>query len=187
MRWPTRNGALSTKASQLSVIPGGKPQVVSDDLVGAVQRYVDAVVAPLREKIMVQQIEIEALKARPQPHIRGVIDRNGDLVLTFGDGTVCNVGRVVGRDGKDGEPGLGFDDLELARVDESERKFVLRMTRGDKVKEFSLFFPVPLYRGIWKEGVQLYRVIWSAAAGASGSARRRSPWARPRTATRISP
>ena len=65
---------LSTKASQLSVIPGGKPEVVSDDLVGAVQRYVDAVVAPLREKIIVQQIAIEALKARPQPQIRGVIE-----------------------------------------------------------------------------------------------------------------
>ena len=64
------------------MIAGGAPEGVTDDLVGSVQRYVDAVVAPLREQILVQQAEIEALKARPEPQIDCFIDRSGALVLT---------------------------------------------------------------------------------------------------------
>ena len=38
----------STKQA-LSVIEGGSPPSMADDLVPAIQRYIDAVVAPLRE------------------------------------------------------------------------------------------------------------------------------------------
>ena len=41
----------SSTEQSLSVITGGSPEGVTDDLVGSVQRYVDAVVAPLREQI----------------------------------------------------------------------------------------------------------------------------------------
>jgi hypothetical protein len=99
----------SSTERSLSVITGGSPEGVTDDLVGSVQRYVDAVVAPLREQILVQQVEIEALKARPSPQIDGFIDRTGMLVLTRGDGTVREAGIVVGRDGKDGAT---IDDFE---------------------------------------------------------------------------
>ena len=99
----------SSTEQSLSVITGGSPEGVTDDLVGSVQRYVDAVVAPLREQILVQQVEIEALKARPSPQIDGFIDRTGMLVLTRGDGTVREAGIVVGRDGKDGAT---IDDFE---------------------------------------------------------------------------
>lgn len=66
-------------------------------------------VAPLREQILVQQVEIEALKARPAPQIDGFIDRTGMLMLTRADGTVRVAGLVVGRDGKDGAT---IDDFE---------------------------------------------------------------------------
>ena len=99
----------SSTRQSLAVVTGGSPEHVSDDLVGSVQRYVDAVVAPLREQILVQQVEIEALKARPAPQIDGSIDRTGMLVLTRGDGTVREAGIVVGRDGKDGAT---IDDFE---------------------------------------------------------------------------
>jgi hypothetical protein len=102
--------ATHTKCS-LSVIEGdGSPEGISDDLVGAVQRYIDAVVAPLREKILVQEAEIAALKAKePQPGRDGVgvvnmfIDQSGTLVHTLSDGTVREVGVVVGRAGNDGD------------------------------------------------------------------------------------
>jgi hypothetical protein len=147
---------LSTNpAKQLSAIAGGRLDVVSDDLVGAVQRYVDAVVNPLREKVMVQQAEIEALKAelrsRPKPQLKAMIDRNGHLVLTDGS-DINDVGVVVG---KDGEPGLGFDDLEI--VQSGDRTITFRMTRGQQTKEFSLFFPVQLYKEIFREGVTYFR------------------------------
>ena len=99
----------SSTEQSLSVITGGSPEGVTDDLVGSVQRYVDAVVAPLREQILVQQVEIEALKARPSPQIDGFIDRTGMLMLTKADGSVREAGIVVGRDGKDGAT---IDDFE---------------------------------------------------------------------------
>ena len=98
----------SSTEQALSVIEGGSPPSIADDLVPAIQRYIDAVVAPLREKILVQQVEIEALRARePQPGRDGVgvvnmfIDQSGTLVHTLSDGTVRELGVVVGRAGND--------------------------------------------------------------------------------------
>ena len=99
----------SSTEQALSVIEGGSPDSIADDLVPAIQHYIDAVVAPLREKILVQQAEIEALKARePQPGRKAsawltFIDRTGILVHTLSDGTVREVGVVVGRAGNDGD------------------------------------------------------------------------------------
>ena len=101
----------SSTRQSLAVVTGGSPEGVTDDLVGSVQRYVDAVVAPLREQILVQQVEIEALKARPAPQIDGFIDRTGMLVLTRGDGTVREAGIVVGRDGKEGATIADFETM----------------------------------------------------------------------------
>jgi hypothetical protein len=146
---------MAKNSTALSVVAGGgRPEAAPDDLVGAVCRYIDAVVAPLREKILVQEAEIEALKARQEPLFDGIIDREGNLVIARGDGTMRTVGPVVG---KDGEPGLGFDDLEVVQVEGSDRRFVFRMVRGDKVKEFPVFFPMPLYREIWKEAESYFR------------------------------
>jgi hypothetical protein len=99
--------ATPTKCS-IAVIEGGSPEGIGDDLVGAVQRYIDAVVAPLREKILVQEAKIAALKARePQPGRDGVgvvtmfIDQSGRLVHTLSDGTAREVGVVVDRAGND--------------------------------------------------------------------------------------
>jgi hypothetical protein len=145
----------SSPTSGLSVIAGGVSDGADHDLVGAIQRYVDAVVAPLREEILVQQVEIEALKARPSPQIDGFIDRTGMLMLTKPDGSVRQAGLVVGRDGKDGEPGMGFDDLEVGF--DGHRTMVFKFTRGEKTKEFSFLLPVPLYREVFKEGTTYYR------------------------------
>src|SRR5918995_2156894 len=138
--------ATHTKRSLSVIEGGGSPEGISDDLVGAVQRYIDAVVAPLREKILVQEAEIAALKARePQPGRDGVgvtslfIDRSGALVHALSDGTVREVGIVVGRDGKDGEPGMGFDDLVMEF--DGHRCLTIRFTRGDKTREFEFALP----------------------------------------------
>jgi hypothetical protein len=147
--------ARSSTSATLSVIPGGSPEGPADDLVGAVQRYVDAVVAPLREQILVQQVELDALKTRPAPQIDGFIDRTGILILTKPDGSLREAGLVVGRDGKDGEPGMGFDDLEVTF--DGHRTMVFKFTRGEKAKEFSFLIPVPLYREVFEEGTTYCR------------------------------
>lgn len=76
-----------------------------------------------------------------------LIDRTGTLVMTLTDGKMCELGRV---EGKDGSPGLGFDDLTFEH--DGERGIVLRFARGDQVKEFAFSVPTVLDRGVFKEG-----------------------------------
>jgi hypothetical protein len=109
---------MAKTSAALSVIPGGagSPAAPTDDLVDAVQNYIEVKVAPLREKILLQQAEIEALKSRPAPQP----GRDG-------------LPGVPGRDGQPGAPGadgLGFDDLTVER--DHERRIVFKFTRGDR-------------------------------------------------------
>lgn len=98
-----------------------------------------------------------------------VIDRDHNLYLTLTDGTVRDLGCVVGRDAdmeaiersihekiaalptpKDGLDGFGFDDLSVEH--DGERGFVLRFMKGERTKEFAFELPVVLDRGVWREG-----------------------------------
>lgn len=93
----------------------------------------------------------------------GFVTEAGELVLTMSDGTVKNVGRVkgedgrsglpgrTGADGKDGRDGLGFDDMSVEQ--DGERALVVKATRGDREKTLgSVVFPVPIHRDVWEEG-----------------------------------
>lgn len=94
-----------------------------------------------------------------------LIDREGCLVVTLTDGSTKALGAVVGKDvdvdavadmvkaevaklpvPKDGQDGVGFDDMDLVDLDGD---LVLRFTRGDVVKDFPL--PITTYRGVWVE------------------------------------
>lgn len=76
-----------------------------------------------------------------------VIDRDGELIVTTTKGAAIKLGPVVGRDG---EHGLGFDDMS-AEAD-GEGRVTLKFMRGSQVKEFTLNFEIPVYRGYWREG-----------------------------------
>lgn len=76
-----------------------------------------------------------------------VIDRGGELIVTTTKGAAIKLGPVVGRDG---EHGLGFDDMS-AEAD-GEGRVTLKFMRGSQVKEFPLNFEIPVYRGYWREG-----------------------------------
>ncbi len=80
-----------------------------------------------------------------------LIDREGNLVLTFSNGEIKSLGIVVGRDGETikGADGLGFDDLSEELADDG-RTIIRRYMRGDEVKEFRHTFPVVLDRGVYK-------------------------------------
>jgi hypothetical protein len=146
---------MAKTSAALSVFPGGAgfPAAPADDLIDAVQNYIEAKIAPLRERILLQQAEIEVLKAKPRDGLGlagGFIDQAGMLLLTASDGTLRECGIVIGRDGepgKDGRDGFGFDDLEVAH--DGERKVTFKFVRGGHVKEFSVLFPVMIYRGIY--------------------------------------
>jgi collagen type III alpha len=94
----------------------------------------------------------------------GFIDRAGILVLTATDGTVREVGMIVGKDGEpgargadgrdgvDGKDGLSFADFELDPEFDGERTIRLRWTNGEKehIREWRL--PVVLDRGVYQSG-----------------------------------
>lgn len=104
-----------------------------------------------------------------------LVVEDGSLVATFSDGRSKNLGRFRGVDGapgrdgknieietvkalvkdavdaipvpKDGEDGVGFDDVEFADTPDG---FMLRFVRGDIVKEARL--PIPRDCGVYKVG-----------------------------------
>lgn len=76
-----------------------------------------------------------------------LIDRDGALKMTLSDGRMVDLGRV---EGKDGAPGLGFDDMEVAF--DGERSFSLEFARGDQVKTFTFALPMMIDRGVYRAG-----------------------------------
>lgn len=83
-----------------------------------------------------------------------LIDRDGILNLTLTNGEVKSLGRVEGRDGKDGERGLsgfGLDDFDTDwRPD--EKVLVLSWQAGETKTSHELFVPYLRDAGVWKEG-----------------------------------
>jgi integrin beta 3 len=83
-------------------------------------------------------------------------DADGGLVVVMTDGRTKSLGLIDGKDGKDGEAGkdgrdgLGFDDLHVEQVGERTVRFLLK--RDADEAEFDVTFPVPIYRGVHKEG-----------------------------------
>lgn len=100
------------------------------------------------EPLIAREVE-RAVAALPGPiGLAGaMIDRKGALMVTLSDGKLIDLGRV---EGKNGDPGLGFDDLALEQI--SERSFVVRFNRGEQVKTFTFSMPVMLDRGVFRAG-----------------------------------
>lgn len=92
-----------------------------------------------------------------------LIDRSGNLVLTMTDGTVRDLGQIVGRDGapgdpgkdgRDGKDGLSFDAFELEPEFDGERTLRLKWTDAkgkEQIREWRL--PIVTYRGYFQEGI----------------------------------
>lgn len=76
-----------------------------------------------------------------------IIDRQGHLVSTMSDGRMTDIGCVVGADGKDGQDGVSWDDMEM--VYDGVRGFTCRYTKGERVKEWTFSVPMMIWRGVW--------------------------------------
>lgn len=81
-----------------------------------------------------------------------LIDRAGHLRVCMTNGTDHDLGPVVGKDGdpgKDGHDGFGFEDLDVAVLDD-DRTIEFSFRRGDEEKCFTLKWPTVLDRGPYK-------------------------------------
>lgn len=81
------------------------------------------------------------------------LDPEGNLIAHMTDGRSLAIGLVRGADGrhgKDGAPGLGFEDMRWEY--DGERTITLIMERDGQSRTQSFYFPLPLDRGIWREG-----------------------------------
>lgn len=85
-----------------------------------------------------------------------VIDRDGRLVLTLTDGSVKELGVVVGRDGtpgapgepgKDGKDALGIENLDVTY--DGERTFTFEWTGHDRREQRVFVVPLVLDRGVY--------------------------------------
>ena len=79
----------------------------------------------------------------------GMIDVNGELILTTTKGDTLRLGKVVGKDGADG---IGFDDLSFDY--DGEREFSIKASKDGRVKEAKFTVPTVIDRGYWREGVK---------------------------------
>ncbi len=55
---------------------------------------------------------------------------------------------IAGKDGRDGTDGAGFDMLGV-EFDEDRKQLTVRFGAGERVKEFPVFLPIPMFRGKW--------------------------------------
>lgn len=54
-----------------------------------------------------------------------------------------------GKDGRDGIDGVSFEN---PTIKQDGRRITLTFGSGEKMQQLDLFFPVPIFRGLWKEG-----------------------------------
>lgn len=76
---------------------------------------------------------------------------SGELVLTLSDGNLIRTGIRDGEKGADGRDGFGFDDMDVAVLDD-DRTIELSFRRGDEEKAFTLKWPTVIDRGVFKAG-----------------------------------
>ncbi|HET6535781.1 MAG TPA: hypothetical protein VFG41_06325 [Sphingomicrobium sp.] len=74
---------------------------------------------------------------------------SGELVLTLQDGRLIRTGIRDGKDGERGNDGFGFDDMDVAVLDD-DRTIELSFRRGEEEKAFTLKWPTVIYRGVYK-------------------------------------
>lgn len=123
----------------------------------------------------------EAVGALPVPvHVvSGLVDRDGVLNLNLSNGETRKVGKVVGddgkdvdpgkvrewleelvkeipapKDGKDGKDGVGFEFIGFEQTGERSARLVVGNADGSKTKEFALTIPGQIHKGMWDENME---------------------------------
>lgn len=63
--------------------------------------------------------------------------------------------REPGPKGDKGDPGMGFDNMEI--LHDGERTVTFKLTRGSELKEQSIVLPIVIDRGVFKEDTAYQR------------------------------
>lgn len=81
-----------------------------------------------------------------------LIDRDGNLVITFTNGETKSLGRIVGKDGDPGKnaDAIGLEDIGMELMEDG-RTLRIGVSKGDYEYAFQIPFPVVLDRGVWKD------------------------------------
>lgn len=83
-------------------------------------------------------------------------DKDGNLVVSFSDGRMKNVGQVCGKDGlngtagKDGRDGFSLENFD-AELMKDGRTVLLRFEQGERAFAVELGIPAMIYRGVYRE------------------------------------
>lgn len=89
-----------------------------------------------------------------------LINRDGELVATFTDGRMKNLGEIVGkdgsdgRDGRDGADGVGLDSFDLEYLGDTHEICIKAVCAG-RVKEIRYPAGGIHGKGYWREGVKV--------------------------------
>lgn len=152
------------------------PEQVASLVAEEVGRAVSALPAPQDGKSVEIEEVLPAIAAEvgkavadlPVPrHVKGVVvNRDGEGIYTYSDGTTENIGKIVGKDGldgkdgadglpgepgKDGRDGFSLNDFD-ANVSEDGRSVIMSFEQDADRFEVEMKFPVPIYRGVFKDG-----------------------------------
>jgi hypothetical protein len=133
--WESRWNDVGQLRERVAVVEAKPPAVVSDPAVAELRDQVKALdgrLAAVTPEITALLVKTAVLETRaPVPGPAGQDGRDG----------------IAGKDGTDG---VGFDDLDV--LHDGERGVTFRFVKGDRVKDFPLTFPTPIYREIYVEG-----------------------------------
>lgn len=91
-------------------------------------------------------------------------DHEGNLVASFTDGRLKNLGPIQGKDGKDGRDGFSLDDFDC-QVLEDDRTIQFSLKSGEHEHIATLKWPTAIYRGVFKDGEQYERGDMATWAG----------------------
>ena len=93
-------------------------------------------------------------------------DQDGNLVASFTDGRLKNLGPIQGKDGQNGRDGFELTDYDEWFEDDG-RTLVRRFVVGEDFKEFRHQTVLPRYRGVFKQGDDYTRgdiATWGGSA-----------------------
>jgi hypothetical protein len=142
-----------------------------------------------------------AVAALPEPRsVKNVfVNRAGEAVYAFSDGTTENIGQVAGKDGsdvdwaavevklrelvdaiprpKDGKDGFSLTNFDSSLSDDA-RTMILSFEDDTQRFEHEMKFPVPIYRGVFKVGEEYEAgdmCTWGGSCWVAGKATTAKP------------
>lgn len=82
---------------------------LAEVLVSGAEKYVDQIVGPLLERIQTLEAQLKAMTERGTGFKSAMRAQGGNLFIALSDGTLQDMGRIDGLNGKDGAPGKDAD------------------------------------------------------------------------------